>query len=139
MDKEQELRNYMMLIEQYKEQMAQLETQNQYVQAAIAEYNRAKITLEQLNNADGGDEILIPIGGSAFVDAKVKSTSKVLFDIGGGLVTEKKSEDAIKNIDKRIEELQKTQEKLGDMLQNFQNETNDAYAKAQKLMQEQQK
>jgi prefoldin alpha subunit len=139
MTKDEELSKYMMLIEQYKEQMNQLEMQSQYVQAAINDYNKAKITLENLSKADNGTVILLPIGGSTFIESTSKDTSKVLFDIGGGIVTEKKSEDAIKKIDERIEDLQKTQEKLLEMIQNIQNEAIQISNKAQKLVGEQQK
>lgn len=139
MNKDEELARCMTLIEQYKEQMNQLEMQFQYLQAAFADYNKAKITLEKLNNATGKDEILIPIGGSTFINASAKETSKVLFDIGGGLIAEKSAEDAIKKIDERIESLNKTQEKLNEMMQNLQNEANEVTIKAQKLYSEQQK
>ena len=139
MTNDEELTKYMALIEQYKEQMNSLQTQSQYLQAAIVDYNKAKMTLEQLSNSDAGTEMLLPIGGSTFIDATAKNTSKVLFDIGGGIVTEKTSEDAIKKIDKRIEDLQKTQEKLMEMIQNLQTEATEVYNKAQKLLEEQQK
>jgi prefoldin alpha subunit len=139
MTNDEELAKYMALIEQYKEQMNSLQTQSQYLQAAIVDYNKAKITLEQLSNSDAGTEMLLPIGGSTFINATAKNTSKVLFDIGGGIVTEKTSEDAIKKIDKRIEDLQKNQEKLMEMIQNLQTEATEVYNKAQKLLEEQQK
>lgn len=137
MTNDEELTKYMTLIEQYKEQMSQLELQSQYVNAAIADYTKAKMTVEKLNNLEKGSEILLPIGGSTFINATTNDNSKVLFDVGGGIVTEKKSEDAIKKIDKRIEELQKTQEKLMEMIQNIQAETSEVYSKAQKLMENQ--
>ena len=138
MTNDEELTKYMTLIEQYKDQMNQLELQSQYVNAAVADYTKAKVTVEKLNNLEKGSEILLPIGGSTFINATTNDTSKVLFDIGSGIITEKKSEDAIKKIDKRIEDLQKTQEKLMQMIQNIQAETSEIYSKAQKLMEKQQ-
>jgi prefoldin alpha subunit len=136
MTKDEELSRYMILIENYKEQLNSLDMQYSYLQAAIADYNKAKITLEQLIKADDGTEVLFPIGGSTFVSATAKSTSKVLFDIGGGIVTEKTSEDAIKKIDKRIESLQQTQEKLSSMAQQLQTEATQISDKAQRLLDE---
>ena len=52
MTKDEELAKYMAQIEQYKEQINTLEMQNSYLQAAIADYNKAKITLEQLDKTD---------------------------------------------------------------------------------------
>jgi prefoldin alpha subunit len=138
MTKDEELAKYMALIEQYKEQMNSIEMQSQYLQAAIADYNKARLTLEQLSNTDTGTEMLLPIGGSTYIDAAVKNTSKVLYDIGGGIVTEKTTQDAIKKIDKRIESLQKTQEKLITTMQQLQSETTEVYAKAQKILAEKQ-
>ena len=139
MTKDEELSKYLALVEQYKEQMNSLEIQSQYLQAAILDYNKAKITLENLRNSEKNDEILLPIGGSTFINANIRNPSNVLFDIGAGIVTEKKAEDAVNNIDKKIQELQKTQEKLITMMQNLQNESAEISAKAQNLLSESQK
>lgn len=134
MAKEEELTRYMTLIEQYKEQMSSLEMQSSYVQSAISDYTKAKMTLENLSKSSKGDEILLPIGGSTYIHANAKDPSKVLFDIGAGLVTEKNLDDAIKKIDERIEDLQKTMEKMSTMMQQLQNEATDISMKAQGLM-----
>jgi prefoldin alpha subunit len=78
----------------------------------------------------------LPIGGSTFIKAATIDNSQVLFDVGAGVVTEKSSEDAIKNIDKRLEDLQKTQERLVEMMQNLQNEAAEISQKAQTLISE---
>lgn len=138
MNKDQELARYMAQIEQYKEQINQLEMQSSYLQAAVNDYNKARITLEQLEKSDNNSEILVPIGGSTYMNATAKDTKNVLFDIGSGVVTEKKVEDAIKKIDVRLEELQKTQDKLSSMLQQLQTEAIEISTKAQKLYEGQQ-
>ena len=136
MTKEEELSKYMAQIEYYKEQMSSLETQAQYLQAAITDYTRAKMTLEQLEKAENNSDILLPIGGSTYIDAKAKDTSKVLFDIGAGLVTEKKADEAIKKIDKRIKDLEKNQEQMNSMMQQLQNDATEVSVNAQKLYSE---
>jgi len=137
MTKEEELSKYMAQLEQYKEQINTLEMQSSYIQSAILDYNKAKITLENLNNADKDNNVLIPIGGSTFINAKAADTSKVLFDIGSSIVTEKNYEDAMKKIDERMEDLQKTQENILSMIQKLQNESEEISTKAQKLYQNQ--
>ena len=94
------------------------------------------MTLEQIVKIDKGSEVLLPLGGSTFIEANIKNPSKVLFDIGAGIVVEKTSNDAIIKIDKRIEDLQKTQEKIITIMQNLQNEATEVSAKAQQLMAE---
>jgi len=139
MTKDEELARYLAQIEQYKEQINSLEMQSSYLQAAINDYNKAKMTLEQLDKIEKNTEILIPIGGSTFINAVSTDTSKVLFDIGSGIVTEKNTQDAISRIDKRLEDLQKTQDRLLSMVQQLQEEAIDISTKAQKLYEEQQK
>ena len=134
MAENEDINKYMAMIEYYKEQLQNIELQMNYVQSAINDYNRAKITLENMQNADKEKEILMPIGGSTFLYAKAQETSKVLFDIGNGLVTEKKTVDAVKKIDERIDDLNKTYEKLNTMMTQIQNEANETTMKAQKLM-----
>jgi prefoldin alpha subunit len=136
MTKDEELTKCLALFEQYKEQINSVEMQSSYLQAIVNEYNKVKITLEQIVKIDKGSEVLLPLGGSTFIEANVKNPSKVLFDIGAGIVVEKTSNDAIIKIDKRIEDLQKTQEKIITIMQNLQNEATEVSAKAQQLMSE---
>ena len=133
-----ELSRYMMQIEQYKEQISVLEQQMELLQAAINDYNKAKITLEKLNETEKDREILVPIGGRTFVNAKAKDPSKVLFDIGSGIVTEKKSEDAIKKINDILKELEEKTKSVADMIQKMQTTASEITAKAQKIYMEQQ-
>ena len=134
MNGQDELTRYMALIEHYKEQMNALDMQISYVHAAINDYNKAKMTLENISKASKNDEILLPIGGSTFIHANPTDPSKVLFDIGAGLVAEKATSDAIKKIDERIKDLQKTMDKLSTMMQQMQEEATDISMKAQNLM-----
>ena len=134
MSKDEELAKCLTLIEQYKEQINSVEMQSSYLQAIINEYNKVKITLENIVKINKGSEVLLPLGGSTFIEANITNPSKVLFDIGAGIVTEKTSSNAISKIDERIEDLQKTQEKLMTILQNLQNEATEVSAKAQKLL-----
>ena len=109
---EEEITKNLTLIEYYKEQLNAIDYQTQFMQAALADYYKAKITIEQLHKADENSEILIPVGGGTFINGSIKEVSKVLVDIGAGLVTEKTIDDALKKIDERIKNLQGKQEKL---------------------------
>lgn len=139
MIKEEELQSYLYAIEQYKEQISSLEMQFSYVQNAILDYSRAKITLENLNNSEKEVDLLFPIGGGTYVDAQAKKTSTVLFDVGAGIVIEKPSEDAIKKIQLRIDDLQKTQERIASMIQKIQLEASELSERAQQLLNEDKK
>jgi prefoldin alpha subunit len=134
MTKEEELQEHMALIEQYKEQLNSLDVQFSYLQNAIMDQTKAKMTLEHLGKTDMGVDLLLPIGGGAFIDATAKKTTKVLFDVGDGIIIEKISDDVIDTIDKRIKNLQQTEEKISNMVQKLQKEAAEVTDKAQKLM-----
>ena len=134
MTKEEELQKYMALIEQYKEQLNSLDAQFSYLQNAIMDQTKAKMTLEHLSKGDTGVDVLLPIGGGAFIDATAKKTTKVLFDVGDGIVIEKTSDDVIDTMDKRIKNLQQTEEKISNMAQKLQTEAAEVTDKAQRLM-----
>ena len=136
MTKEDEISRNLALIEYYKEQLANLDMQMQYLQVAMADYQKAKISIEHLEKTEDATEILVPLGSGIFVNASAKDTSKVLLDIGAGVVAEKNTNDAIKKIDERIENLEKNQEKILSMAQQLQNEANELAQKTQKLVNE---
>ena len=136
MTKENEIATNLSMIEYYKEQMAYIDMQIQYLQAAVADYHKAKITVEQLDKTKGVDDILVPVGLGVFINASTKDTSKVLVDIGAGIVAEKTVDDAIKKIDGRIEALQENQKKLLSMAQQLQTEAVELSNKTQKLVDE---
>ena len=139
MTQDEELSSYMYQIEQCKEQLNQLDMQSQYLQAALMDYNKAKLTLENLKKTDKEIDILLPLGGGTFINASAKKSSKVLVDIGSGLVSEKTYDDAIKKIDERVKDLERTQEKLAQMIEQVKGEATELSEKAQKIMSEQNK
>jgi prefoldin alpha subunit len=136
MTKEEEITRNLSLIEYYKEQLNSVDIQTQYMQAALTDYHKARLTIEQLHNADENSDILIPVGGGAFINGSIKNVSNVLVDIGAGLVAEKTIDDALKKIDERIKSLQENQERLLSMAQKLQEDGTELSKKTQKLMEE---
>jgi len=136
MTKEEEITKNMSLIEYYKEQLNQLDMQIQYLQAAMLEYHKAKMTVEQLHNKEQTKDILIPIGGGTYLNGSVTNSSKVLVNIGAGIVTEKTIDDAINKIDTHIKQVQENQDKILQMAQEIQTEIAQLSEKTQTLMEE---
>jgi prefoldin alpha subunit len=136
MTKEEEITRNLTLIEYYKQQLESIDMQLQYLQEALGDYQRAKITVEQLHNADENAEILIPVGGSTFVNGSLKNTSNVLIGIGAGLVIEKNIDEAVAKLDERMKKLQENQEKIVTLGQKLQAEAMELSQKTQKMMDE---
>ena len=136
MSSEEEVSRNLSMIEYYKEQLSALDMQAQYLQAAIADYYKAKMTVENLKKQQKGAEILVPVGLGVFVTASTKDTSKILVDIGAGFVVEKNADNAMKKIDSRIESLQKNQEKLFTVAQQVQTDAQTLANKTQQMIAE---
>lgn len=136
MTKEEEASKYMMIVEQCKEQLNQLEMQSQYIQATIMDYNKARLTIEQLNKLEKEIEMIYPIGGGTYLNSTTKKQEKILVDIGAGIITEKTYDEAIKKIDEKIQNIEKSLAKLNEMMQNIQKQGEEAAEKAQELINE---
>jgi prefoldin alpha subunit len=136
MTKEEEITRNLTLIEYYKQQLESIDVQLQYLQDALGDFQRAKMTVEQVHNADENSEILIPIGGGTFVNGSLKNTSNVLIGVGAGLVVEKTIDEAIAKLDERMKKLQENQEKIVSLGQKLQAEAVELSQKTQKMMDE---
>jgi prefoldin alpha subunit len=136
MTKEEEASKYMMIVEQCKEQLSQLEMQSQYIQATIMDYNKARLTIEQLNKLEKEIEMIFPIGGGTYLNSTTKKQEKILVDIGAGIITEKTYDEAMKKIDEKIQNIEKSLAKLSEMMQNIQKQGEEAAEKAQELINE---
>lgn len=124
------------LIEYYKEQLNSLDMQLQMSQAALNDYTKAKLTLENLSKSTKEDDILIPIGGGTFIKGNTTDNNKILTDIGAGIVTEKPLKDALAKVDERIKLMQENRDKLINLAQKIQTEAAELSQKTQELMQQ---
>ncbi len=131
---EEEITQNLTLLEYYKEQLRSIEMQAQMLQGALADYNKAKITVENLKKAEKEDEVIFPLGGGTFINGKVVDNSKVLVDIGAGIVTEKSLDEGINKLEERIKQLQENQEKIYNLGQKLQSEASELSQKTQKMI-----
>lgn len=102
---EQEMRQAMGTLEAYKAQLEAINEQGQLLQMSLEDYSRAKDTLEAVAKGKPGEEVLMPVGGSAYVYASIVSSDRVLVGVGTGVSIDKPMEDAIATVDVRIGEL----------------------------------
>ena len=133
MNQEEEFQRYAAMVDYYKSQLESIENQQKYLQAAVMDYQKAKLTIEKISETKSGKEILIPIGGGIYTYASSKKPSKVLADIGSGIVIERKPKDALGIIDKRINGLQSDKQSLTQMAQQIQNQMQEISKKAQEI------
>ena len=139
MTKDEEITRNLTLIEYYKQQLESIDMQLQYLQSTLAEYQRAKITVEQLHNADDKSPLLIPVGAGTFINASLTNASNVLIGIGAGVVVEKTVDEAVMKLDERMKRIQENLEKMISLGQKIQSDAEDLSRKTQQMMEETQR
>jgi prefoldin alpha subunit len=89
-----------------------LQSRINMVNAVITDLTYANQTLEGLEKEEKNPELLVPIGGSSYVNAKLEDRDKVIVGMGAGVSVEKTWGEAKEIIKKRLEDLEKTRTSL---------------------------
>ena len=93
----------------YLEQTAEtLEQRIGMVNAAISDLTLASMTLDGIEKEKENSELLVPIGGNAYVKAKLADTNTVIVGMGAGVSVEKTVAEAKVTLKERLDELEKT-------------------------------
>ena len=111
---EQELRQAMSAIEAYKAQLEAVNEQSQLLQMSLEDHSRAKDTLEAVAKGRPGEEVLMPIGGGAFIYATIAKTDRALVGAGSGVSIDRPMEEAVAAVNTRIGELMDALKKVGE-------------------------
>jgi prefoldin alpha subunit len=105
---EEELRR-LSLEMRYLEQTAEtLQQSIGMVNAAITDLAYANMTLDGIEKEKESAELLVPIGGSAYVKVKLADSNKVIVGMGAGVSVEKTLQEAKTILKERLDELEKT-------------------------------
>ncbi|MCX6695799.1 MAG: prefoldin subunit alpha [Candidatus Altiarchaeota archaeon] len=112
---EQELQKTLMQLESERRRMEALSKQGQAVEAAMMEVNATIQAIESLKDVKEGTEMLVPMGANTFVKATLKDRENILVGIGAGASVEKTRADAVKSLESRREQLNKSMGALHKM------------------------
>jgi len=93
----------------YLEQTAEtLQQRIGMVNAAVTDLTYANMTLDGIETEKENAELLVPIGGSAYVKVKLADSNKVIVGMGAGVSVEKTLQEAKTALKERLDELEKT-------------------------------
>lgn len=98
----QQLLYQMQMLESYVTSMDQKE------EAIMTFLREAISSVESIREINQNQELesLVPVGLGTYIKANISGTSKVLLDVGAGIVVEKEHDSAINYLESRIKELQ---------------------------------
>ena len=89
------------------------------IQVYLTNYRSGLSVLEEIEKKEEGEEMLINVGGSIFVEAKIMNPSKVTRGLGSGIRIEQSVESAKKVVSEAVESLEKQYEKLAQEYQSL--------------------
>ncbi len=118
--KENQLRQLLTEMRMMEGSTNTLQQRLQQVLGAVSELRLAKKSLGDLKKVESGTNLLVPVGGGAFINAEMGRIDNVVVGIGAGVSVEMQYEDAVKDVNDRLAEMEKAQvsieEQLGQIL-----------------------
>ncbi len=104
------------------------------VNAVVSDLTYASVSLEGLEKEKADTELLVPIGGSSYVKAKLENTDKLIVGIGAGVSVEKTLPETKDIIKRRLEELEKARLSLQTQFSQVVDKINENRAKFETLV-----
>jgi len=129
---EEEIRRLLAAYEQYQAQAEGISHQLGLTQIAAQGLERALGAVEALEEAEVGQEILIPIGSGSFIHGKLASKENVVINVGAGVSIEKSPAEAKDILKQRKNEVLEGSKKLTELLAKI----NQEMQKIQGIMQQ---
>lgn len=92
----------------FLEQTAEaLQSRLSMLNAVTQDLTYANMTLDSLEKEKENSELLVPIGGTSYIRAKLDNPDNIIVGIGAGVSVEKTRQEAKELIKKRLEDLEK--------------------------------
>jgi len=104
---EEELRKLSVEMRFLEQTAETLQQRISMMNAAMTDLTYANMTLEDIEKEKEDAELLVPIGGSAYVKAKLANPDKVVVGLGAGVSVEKTLQEAKTIVKERLDELEK--------------------------------
>ena len=111
---EEEIRRLLATYQQYQAQAEGIMRQINLTQLTAEGLDRALGAVDELDKAEVGQEILVPIGSGSFVHGKLASKEKVVLNVGSGVSIEKTASEAKEILSIRKAEVLDGSKKLND-------------------------
>jgi prefoldin alpha subunit len=105
---EEEVRKLNMQLRYFEQTAETLQQRLGMLNAGITDLSYANMTLESMEKEKENAEMLVPIGGSSYINVKLADSNKVVVGMGAGVSVQKTLPEAKAVVKERLEELEKT-------------------------------
>ncbi len=105
---EEELRRLSAELRYFEQTAESMQQRLSMMNAAMTDLTYANLTLESMEQEKENSELLVPIGGSAYIKAKLGANDKVIIGLGAGVSVEKTLPEVKAIVKQRLDEMEKT-------------------------------
>jgi prefoldin alpha subunit len=119
---EEELQQLLAAYQQYQAQAEVIMRQIGLTQMTMEGLDRALRAVETMQQADEGQEMLVPIGSGSFIHARLASKESVVLNVGASVNIEKSPAEALETLKSRKEEVSAGAKELNDVLAKIDHE-----------------
>lgn len=133
---QQELRQKVNRLESLNQQLESFKEQIEFIDEKIEEHEKAKKTMKAYSEKEEGADLLVPVGGSSFLQSKVGANSKVIIDLGADVSAEKEVDEAIEILEKRKQEFEEKKEDVEEEHDELEQESQELEQEVRKEYQE---
>ena len=131
---EEELRKISVELRLLEQTAETLQSRLNMINAVATDLTYASATLETLEKEKENAELLVPIGGTSHIRARLDNPDKIIVGIGAGVSVEKTREEAKDIIKKRLEDLEKTRMSMQQQFVKVADKINEDREKFETLM-----
>jgi len=131
---EEELRRLSVELRLLEQTAEAIQSRVNMVNTVITDLTYAAMTLDGLEKEKENSELLVPIGGSSYVRAKLANPDKVIVGMGAGVSVEKTFPEAKEIVKKRLEDLEKTRMSLQHQFTQVADKTSEDREKFEDLL-----
>jgi len=99
---EQEIQEDLVRLDAYRSQLNALLQQHQILSSSRGDHLRARESLEGVDRAEPGSELLLPLGGETLVRGSIAKDAPVLIGVGSGIIVEMERPRAMELLAQRV-------------------------------------
>jgi prefoldin alpha subunit len=114
------------LLQQYRNQIEELYAQVELIERLVADYAKTLETLQELSNVSDTDSLIL-LGGNTYAYGTLTRTDRVIVNVGRGTLIEKPVSGAIDTLQKKVEDLRKSQENVLQAAETIRVKMDDLY------------
>jgi len=133
---EEELRKMSVELRLLEQTAEAIQSRLNMINAVIADLTYAHVALEGLEKEKENAELLVPIGGSSYVKAKLTNVDKLIVGIGAGVSVEKTLPETKDIIKTRLGDLEKSRLSLQQQFSQVVEKINEDRSKFEELVAE---